>query len=154
MESDEILDLGRKVDKIFEMLMDLQPIIKKLEDFGVVKVLEEKVEKLGRNMEKVKREQIASNIVIVGVLEKKGESHEELEQEVEKMLSALDIGDINYGRIRRQGRRQEGKSKIIQVKLVRETDKVKILKAKKTLRGHKDFAKVYINPELTITTTA
>jgi hypothetical protein len=85
----------------------------------------------------------------VGVLEKKGESHEELEQEVEKVLSALDIGDIDYGRIRRQGRRQEGKSRIIQVKLVRETDKVKILKAKKTLRGHKDFAKVYINPELT-----
>jgi hypothetical protein len=52
MESDESLDLGRKVDKIFEMLMDLQPIIKKLEDFGVVKVLEEKVEKLEREIEK------------------------------------------------------------------------------------------------------
>jgi hypothetical protein len=35
------------------------------------------------------------------------------------------------------------------VKLVRETDKEKILKAKKTLRGHKDFANVYVNPELT-----
>ena len=60
---------------------------------------------------------------------------------MEKVFSALNIGDIDYGRIRRLWKPSEGKSRIIQVKLVREMDKVKILRAKKTLRELKEFDK-------------
>jgi len=146
---EKALDQGQKVDKIFEMLTELQPIIKKLEDLGVIKEIEDKVERLDGELEKVKRELIASNVVIMGVLEKKEESHEQLEQQVEKVFGSLDIGDVDYGRIRRLGLPKEGKSRIIQVKLVRESDKVKILKANNTLKGKKDFAEVYINSEQT-----
>ena len=146
---EKALDQGEKVDKIFEMLTELQPNMRKLEDLGVIKEIEDKVERLDGELEKVKRELIASNVVIMGVLEKKEESHEELEQQVEKVFGALDIGDVDYGRIRRLGQPMEGKSRIIQVKLVRETDKVKIFKAKKTLKGNKEFEAVYINSEQT-----
>ena len=133
------------------MIINLQPVIKKLEelDLGAVKVIEEKVERLDGELEKVKREQIAANIILVGVLENKDETYSEMEQQVEKVFGTLNIGDVDYGRIRRLGKKSEGKSRAIQVKLVRELDKVKILRAKKTLRGSKDHGKVYINPELT-----
>jgi len=137
------------MDQIFAKLMELEPLIRKLEDLGTVKVIEEKVVRLDEQLEKVKREQVATNVIIVGVMETKDETFAELEQQVEKVFGALNIGDIDYGRIRRLGRPSENKPRIIQAKLVRELDKVKILRAKKTLRGIKDLENVYINPELT-----
>ena len=115
MEENMALDMGQKVDKIFEMLMDLQPVIKKLEklDLGSVKVIEEKVERLDGELEKVKREQIAANIILVGVPEKKDETYADMEQEVVKVIGTLNIGDVDYGRIRRLGKKSEGKSRAI-----------------------------------------
>jgi hypothetical protein len=97
----------------------------------------------------VKKELVASNIIIQGVKEGEKETYVDLEKQVEKVLGALKIGDIDYSSIRRLGRPTTGKARSIQVKLVRQKDKVRILVAKKNLKGLEGFNKIYINPELT-----
>jgi hypothetical protein len=93
MEEDKQLDQGENVDKIFTMLTKLAPLIQKLEytDLGSVKVIQEQVEKLDGELERVKREHIATNVIILGALEKQDETHEEMQQQVEKVFRATSI---------------------------------------------------------------
>lgn len=78
---------------------------------------------------------------------KEQEKYTDLEKSVEKVLTALDIGNIDYRQVQRK------KNQTIQVKLVREKDRVRVLMAKKKLRNIQELKDVYINPELTFQET-
>jgi len=143
------LTLEQKVEIVFDKLVEWGPIIDKLQDIDSVREISVKVDKVDRDLERVKKELIAANVIIVGAAETENETYKELAQTVEKVLGALKIGDVDYSQIRRLGRPAAGKTRSIQVKLVRQKDKISILQAKKNLKADKDLAQVYINAELT-----
>jgi len=143
------LTLEQKVELVFDKLVEWGPLIKKLEDINCVPEISVKLDQVDRDLERVKKELIASNVIIAGAAEAEKETYAELTQTVEKVLGALKIGEVDYSQVRRLGRPQTGKTRSIQVKLVRQKDKIRILQAKMNLKATKDMANIYINPELT-----
>jgi len=148
-DEDRHLSLEQKLDRYFAKIFEWEPLIQKLEDLGPVQELIERVDNIDSDLERVKKDLIAANIIIRGAEEGENESYAQLAEKVEKVFKALDVGDIDWSSTRRLGKATPGKSRGIQVKLVRQKDKIRILGAKKKLAGDKDFGKVFINPELT-----
>jgi len=146
IDSDQVLSQEQKVDKILAKLLDLE---RRWEDSGALREVAMKVEKVDEELERLRKEQIAANVIIVGVPEKKQEKYQDLEQAVEKVLSALDLGNIDFSQIRRLGKADGTKNRSIQVKFVRQKDRVRVLLAKKKLREVQELKDIYINAELT-----
>ena len=138
--------LEQKLDKIWAKLEDVD---RKLEGLDSVREINEKVEKLDLGLEQCKREQVSKNLIIVGLDDKEKETYAELERKVVDVFKTLNIGDVDYSNIRRLGKYTQDKRRSIQVKLMRQRDKVRILKAKKSLKSNEVYSKIYINPELT-----
>jgi hypothetical protein len=153
-EEDRRLTQEQKLDRIFEKLFEWEPLIQKLESVGPVLEIIERVDKIDIELERMKKDQIAENIIIQGVEEGEREPYAELEKKVENIFGALNIGPIDCSYIKRVPLRngqkpKAGSGRNIQVKLVRQKDKVRILGAKKNLKRTEGFSNIYINPELT-----
>jgi len=148
-EDDRKLTQEQKVDRIFAKLFEWEPLIQKLETIGPVQKVSDRVDKVESEFEHIRKELVSANIIIQGAVEEEKESYKDLEGKVEKILEALNIGAVDYSNVRRLGKPSPGKNRGIQVKLVRQRDKVRILSAKKNLIGAAGFNKIYINPERT-----
>jgi len=91
-DTDQLLSQEQKVDKILSKLLELE---KKWEESPVLLEVKVKVDKIDNELERLRKDQISNNIIIAGVPEEKQEKYEDLEKRVEKVLGALQIGDVD-----------------------------------------------------------
>ena len=96
-------------------------------------------------MERLKKQLTAKSLFIIGIQEKPNESYKDIDEETDKLSSALGIPKIDYDMARRVGKPIAGKSRPIELVLIRQRDKILIFSAKAKLRGSADSRNIYIN---------
>ena len=99
--------------------------VKKIEKS--VSVMAPEIVKLQTDVEKLKRQLIVKSLFITGIEEKPNESYKDIDKEIGKLSSLLGLPTIDYDMARRVGKPIAGKSRPIELVLLRRKDKMLIL---------------------------
>jgi len=90
------------------------------------------------------------NLIIGGLIEDKKERPAQLHEKIEALMKVLNIDNLDYDDAFRLGKPQEGKTRVVLLRLLRMRDKWTIFNAKKLLRQAQDaYKNVYINEDET-----
>ena len=109
------------------------------------------IQKLQSDVERLKKQLIRKSLIITGIEEKPNESYKDIDKEIEKLSSSLGLPTIDYDMTRRVGKPILGKSRPIELVLLRQRDKMLILSAKTKLRENAHSKNIYINSTRTET---
>jgi len=131
--------------------MEWNPIMQKLKDADLAhfEAVNYKLQFIDDEMEKIRKSNIMSNIIISGIPEKEKETPAELFQITEDLFANMGLPQIDYSYISRKGKKIAGKPRIVQVKLVRQKDKYLIYSKKAELMKTDSTKSIFIRAEQT-----
>ena len=100
-------------------------------------------------LERMKRQILSKTLIIQGIKEKPHETFKDIHEELENLAGLLGISKLDYDNARGMGRPMAGRTRSIELTLLRQRDKMEILGAKKKLKDSEATKNVYINSALT-----
>ena len=103
------------------------------------------IQKLQFDVERLKKQLLSKSLMVYGIQEKPNETYKDIDKEVGRLSTLLGLRNIDYDIARRVGKPVKGKSRPIELILVRQRDKMEILSAKTKLGGNPDAKNIYIS---------
>ena len=97
----------------------------------------------------MKRQMLSKTLIIQGIVEKPNETFKDSHEELEKLAVLLEIPRLDYDQARRRGMHMAGRTRSIELTLLRHRDKMEILATKSKLKVRAATKNIYINAALT-----
>ena len=88
-------------------------------------------------------------LIIQGIAEEPDEGPKEIHTKIEQLAVQLGLSKLDYDNARRVGWPTAGRTRAIELTLLRQKDKMEILAAKSKVNNDETTRKVYINPART-----
>lgn len=118
------------------------------------------VNTLAEQTEQAERAKRSRNIIVTGIVEAEGETPVSLRGEVQQLLAALHVPEVQVVEVVRLGRRTyadaaagtnllPSKARPVVLRLATVADKISLLKGRKNLRDCEQFQRVGVNTDLT-----
>ena len=102
-----------------------------------------------KKLESIMRIMNSKTVFISGLPEKPNETYAQLDKAIEDLGKSLNINHLDYDNVRRLGKPEVNKTRIVKLTLLRERDKFTIFNNKKNVRNKTKYKDLYINPART-----